>query len=42
MPAGKLFPDVTVRKPGAPRGRMWATPPDVALVVEVDPSAWPR
>jgi Uma2 family endonuclease len=31
-----LIPDVTVLRPGAARGTMWADPAEVALVVEVE------
>lgn len=31
-----VIPDITVLRPGAPRGGMWADPADVVLVVEVE------
>jgi Uma2 family endonuclease len=34
-----VIPDATVLRPGAPDGRTWADPVDVALVVEVESSA---
>jgi Uma2 family endonuclease len=36
VPGGLVIPDITVLRPGAPRGRKWAEPVDVALVVEVE------
>ncbi|MFE0593963.1 Uma2 family endonuclease [Micromonospora echinospora] len=36
VPGGNLIPDVTVLRPGTPRGRRWAEPADVAFVVEVE------
>ncbi|MEH0929433.1 Uma2 family endonuclease [Micromonospora sp. CPCC 205558] len=36
VPGGNLIPDLTALRPGAPRGRMWADPADIALVLEVE------
>jgi Uma2 family endonuclease len=36
VPAGNVIPDVTVLRPGAPRGVAWHEPADVVLVVEVE------
>ncbi|MBO4206422.1 Uma2 family endonuclease [Micromonospora echinofusca] len=36
VPAGNLIPDLTVLRPGAPRGVRWHEPLHVALVVEVE------
>ncbi|WP_327034316.1 Uma2 family endonuclease [Micromonospora ureilytica] len=36
---GNLIPDLTALRPGAPRGRMWAEPVDIGLVLEVESTA---